>query len=119
MLNFLNRKPYKVELLSLDILEKIEHDFKEEKRTAIELLIQALNKWEYLRSERIIRCIVFLAKKDLNQLQDSVDDAYQDPRDAMYWAEYINRRALGDSKRVRNFNNRFDENDLTITDQNH
>lgn len=117
MFNFLKRKRDKIEQMPRDILAKIEDDFKDDKYQVIEIINGALNAAEYLRNDRIIRCILFLADKDIQKLKKSIEDGRSDPRDVMYWAEYVNRKSLDNSKRVRDFNKRFDQNDLTIKDE--
>ena len=114
MFNFLKRKRDKIEQMPKDILAKIEDDFEDDKYQAIEIINGALNATEYLRNDRIIRCIIFLADKDIQKLKKSIEVGRTDPRDVMYWAEYVNRKSLDNNKRVRDFNKRFDQNDLTI-----
>lgn len=113
MFKFLKRKKYQPGHLSEDILVQIELDFKEYRANAIELLNAALKEDDCLRGERIVRCIIFLANGDLGQLTLSIEDAKGDPRDVMYWAEYLNRDSLGSATRVRDFNKPFNENNLS------
>ena len=98
--------------MSEDILGQIELDFEQEKGRAVAALNAALKENDYLRDERIVRCIIFLAKGDLQQLTQRIVDAKNDPRDVMYWAEYMNRNSLEEATRVRDFNKPFNENDL-------
>lgn len=114
MFNIFRKKSFKIENLAKDILNKVETDFLNEKDNAIEILNSALDETDYLRSERTIRCIIYLADKDINKLRKSIQDAKNDPRDVMYWAEYIKRNSLEQAQRVRDFNKQFDKNDLTI-----
>ena len=114
MFNFLKRKRDKIEQMPREILGKIEDDFEDDKYQAIEIINGALNATEYLRNDRIIRCVIFLADKDIQKLKKSIELA---PRDVMYWAEYVNRKSMDNCKRVRDFNKRFDQNDLTIKDE--
>lgn len=117
MFNFFKKGRDKIEQMPKDILRKIEHDFDVDKYQAIEIINRALSATEYLRNDRIIRCILFLADKDIQKLKKYIEDAITDPRDVMYWAEYVNRNSSSKIKRVRNFNKRLDQNDLTITDE--
>jgi hypothetical protein len=88
------------------------------KKQATHILNSALNETVYLRYERVVRCIIFLAEGSLKQLRKYTEAARQDTRDVMFWAEYIHRgEAFGKSERVRDFNNRFDQNDLTIREE--
>ena len=114
--SFFKKKPCTIEHMSGDILKKIESDFTNDKNKAIEIINTALEEFENLRSARIIRCIIFMADKDIQQLYRYIDNASTYPRDICIWAEYINKSSFDDRKRVRNFNKKFDRNDLTLRD---
>lgn len=116
MFNFLKKRPSTIEHLPADILEKIELDFPNDINKAHEIIKGALKEFENLRSARIIRCIIFMAEKDIQQLYRYIDNASTYPRDIFQWAEYINKSSLESRKRVRNFNKPFDQNDLTLRD---
>ncbi|WP_418501749.1 hypothetical protein [Flagellimonas sp.] len=92
-----------------DIQQRIVLDFKDSAVKANELLSIAISKKEYLKTERVIRCIIFLANGDLNKLQKYIDDAIFDTRDVMLWAEYEEQEGESNFKRIRNFNNTFDK----------
>ena len=93
-----------------DILKQIELDFNEVADKAIEMLSDAISKTDYLKTDRVIRCIIFLAKGDLEKLRKFIDNAIFDTRDVMLWAEYENLDSEEfNYKRVRNFNNTFDK----------
>lgn len=110
------RKRFRVENLSKDISERIESVFGDNQGTVVDILNDRLEEVEYLRNERILRCIIFLAGNSVISLIKHLEVAENDPRDVMYWAEYIERTSLGDAKRVRDFNKPFHKNDLTIVD---
>ena len=55
-----------------------------------------------LSSDRIVRCIVFVANGDLNRLEKAIDLAKEDYRDLIVWAEYDEK-----NERVRDFSNPF------------
>lgn len=99
-----------------DIKEKIYSDFGDKSETVIRTLREAIAKHDYLNSGRILRCIIYLADKNFEALKKYIDHAIGDPRDVMYWAEYINREQgfEGNPKRVRDFNKTFQnsENDV-------
>ncbi len=91
-----------------DIKSKIESDFGDLSSEVFKIINDAITTTEYLNHERIIRCIIFLADKDIEKLKHYISIAIQDPRDVMFWAEYINRDAEQTPKRVRDFNKSFD-----------
>ena len=97
-----------------DINEKIKIDFGGNASVAFEILEEALEKTEYLNHPRIIRCIIFLAEKNIETLKLNIQAAIIDPRDVMYWAEYINRELEKSPKRVRDFNNTFDQSEIYV-----
>jgi hypothetical protein len=92
-----------------DIQERITADFKESAIIANEILIAALSKTEYLRTDRIIRCIIYLSDGDLSKLRKYIDTAIYDPRDVMLWAEYDKMGIDENPIQIRNFNRTFDD----------
>lgn len=92
--------------MSPDIVLKIENDFGSQVGKAIEMIEQAVHDKYYLNSERIIRCIVFIAEGNMNKLKETIDFAIHDPRDVMVWAEYsYDQNTL---KRIRDFTKTFE-----------
>ena len=93
-----------------DILQKIKLDFNDSTDKVVDILTDAISKTDYLKTDRIIRCIIYLSKGDLDELRHQINIAIGDPRDVMLYAEYEN---LNDKdfkyKRVRDFNNTFDK----------
>ena len=53
---------------------------------------------------RVVRCVLYLADGDLQKLEHFTDQALQDPRDVMYWAEYDR----DSNDQVRDFNEPFE-----------
>ncbi len=80
--------------------------------SAKKILEEYVIKYEYLDSDRIIRCIVFLADNGLESFKSYLESAKGDPRDVMWWAEYKNHDSLEDSQRIRDFNKTFLENGI-------
>ncbi len=97
-----------------DINLRILNDFEENANKATTMLIDAINKADYLETDRVIRCIIFLAKGNLTDLNKYIETAAFDTRDVMLWAEYEKLSSDLNYKRKRNFNKTFDEcsNDL-------
>ena len=93
-----------------DIIQRITLDFDDLADSAIGILQKAIAKTEYLKTDRIIRCIIFLSKGNLGKLENNIHIAISDPRDVMLYAEYEN---LDDKdfkyKRVRDFNKTFEK----------
>ncbi len=90
-----------------DIIDKIKSDFSGKEEFVFDLLKNAISKYDYLKTPRIIRCIIFLANKSVSELKINIERASFDPRDVMLYAEYIEEK-----KRVRDFNNSFLKNNL-------
>ena len=90
-----------------DIIQKIRSDFKDSSEKAIEILEESILRTEYLKTDRVIRCILYLSNGDLVKLKEYIEVAIYDTRDVMFWAEYINRDNNQKPKRVRNFNKPF------------
>ena len=100
-----------------DILQKIRLDFNDSADKVIGILIDAITKTDYLKTDRIIRCIIFLAGGNIEKLKKYIDNATFDPRDVMLWAEYEN---LDDKdfkyKRIRDFNKTFEKCTENVTE---
>src|ERR1700749_829870 len=94
-----------------DIEERIESDFGNKALKVFEILNTAVSKTNYLNHNRIIRCILFLAEKDIDKLKSNIHFAENDPRDVMLWAEYLNRGQQEKPKRIRDFNKTFEESE--------
>ncbi len=92
-----------------DINARIQTDFGENARKATTMLIDAINKVGYLKTDRVIRCIVYLANGDLTDLSKYIETATFDTRDVMLWAEYEGLKENEKPKRVRDFNKIFPE----------
>ena len=92
-----------------DIIERISADFGNDANKATTTLIEAINKVDYLKTDRVIRCIIFLAKGNLIDLNKYIETATFDTRDVMLWAEYEKLSGDLNYKRLRDFNKTFDE----------
>lgn len=79
---------------------------------ANQILTEYLTENDYLDSDRIIRCVVFLADNGIESFKSFLESAKGDPRDVMWWAEYENRESLDNNKRVRDFSKPFKENSI-------
>lgn len=91
-----------------DIRRKIITDFGEASHHAFDILEKAIRKSGFLKTDRIIRCIIFLAKGNIEDLKKCTDAATIDTRDVMLWAEYEKLNDLN-YKRRRDFNKAFEE----------
>jgi hypothetical protein len=92
-----------------DILKKIETDFQGNSKNALKIIENSIETNKFLNSERIIRCIIFLSKGDLNELNRFIEVAILDTRDVIYWAEYGKSENIEKYKRLRNFNKTFED----------
>jgi hypothetical protein len=96
-----------------DIIERIHLDFGSRSPEAIKILNEGILKADYLNSNRIIRCILFLANGDFEKLKKHVGNAIYDPRDVMLRAEYINIEH-SNPKRIRDFNKTFEKSEDNV-----
>lgn len=92
-----------------DIIARINTDFGENSNKAMTMLIDAINKVDYLKTDRVIRCIIFLARGNLTDLNKYIKTATFDTRDVMLLAEYEKLSGDLNYKRLRDFNKTFDE----------
>ena len=92
-----------------DIVERINTDFGENAINATAILSDAITNVDYLKTDRVIRCIIFLAKGNLTDLNRYIETATYDTRDVMLWAEYVGLKENEKPKRVRDFNKTFHE----------
>lgn len=96
-------------IITKDIIDRIQSDFGDNANEATNILEEAITKYEYLNHDRIIRCIIYLSERELEKLKKFINQAKEDPRDIMFWAEYINRGDKETPKRVRDFNKSFED----------
>ena len=91
-------------ILARDIWGKVNKDFStpEEAALALSVLADFVDQNKKLSSDRIVRCIVFVANGDLNRLEKAIDLAREDYRDLIVWAEYDEK-----NERVRDLTNPF------------
>jgi hypothetical protein len=97
-----------------DIYIKIHTDFGVNANMAATMLMDAINKADYLKTDRVIRCIIFLAKGNLTDLGKYIETATFDIRDVMLWAEYEKLSGDLNYKRLRDFTNTFDECTINV-----
>jgi len=97
-----------------DIQETILADFKDSADEANDILIDAISKTDYLKTDRVIRCIIFLSKGDLDNLKKHIDIAVNDTRDVMLWAEYNGFEFGKKTKRIRDFNKTFYDCEIDV-----
>lgn len=97
-----------------DILNRIKKDFGQNSNEAIRILQKQLNKYEYLNQDRIIRCIVYLAKGSIPGLNHTINQAMQDPRDVILWAEYEGLTGKEELVWVRDFTKTFDHSEKNL-----
>jgi hypothetical protein len=98
-----------------DIKNKIQSDFGYNTDEVTQLIEKEILSDECLNrstifngnSDRIIRCVIYLANKNMDDLKKYVKAAKGDPRDVMFWAEYINHNEKH-PMHVRDFNKPFD-----------
>jgi hypothetical protein len=90
-----------------DIQNRINVDFGIHAGEVCNILSEAIAKTNYLNEKRTLRCILFLAEKDVSKLKDNILMATADPRDVMLCAEYENSGSSFNPKRLRDFNKPF------------
>lgn len=94
-------------ILKKDISNRIHSDFKKSSNEATEILQKGVSKTDYLKSDRVIRCILFSADGNLTKLKQNIEYAIIDWRDVVFWAEYSNLEGNKTPKRIRDFNRTF------------
>ena len=97
--------------LPSDIIQEMQIRFESEYPEAQKLLGKYVTENEYLDSDRIIRCIIFLSNNGLESFKSYLESAKTDPRDLMWWAEYERpTNATDKTQRIYDFNKPFSEN---------
>ena len=97
------------ENMKIDIINRIKSDFEKDSNKALEILKNRLKELEYLDNDRIIRCIIYLSKGSIKELNNFINVAQQDLRDVMMFAEYKEGSNFENFKRLRDFNKTFEE----------
>jgi hypothetical protein len=92
-----------------DITARIKIDFGIKSDEVFERLTKAIEKTEYISTDRVIRSIIFLSEGNLQELNRYIEVATYDTRDVMFWAEYENLNDNSNPKRIRDFNKTFEE----------
>lgn len=95
--------------LPKDITDEMKIRFDSDLISANKILEEHLNEYDYLNSDRIIRCIVFLTQNGIENFEKNLILAKSDPRDIILWAEYGQENKYV-PKRIRDFNKSFPEN---------
>lgn len=107
----INHLAKKLKQLPNDIIHEMKIRFNSDFDSALNILNKYLNEKEYLNSDRIIRCVVFLTKNGLKNFEKNLILAKIDPRDVILWAEYEIKNKM-EPKRVRDFNKTFTESTI-------
>jgi len=101
--------------MKIDIINKIETDFGQDSNKAKEIITNRIGYFEHLlKNDRIIRCIIYLSKGSIKELNHFVDIALQDPRDVMMYAEYKEGSTFENFKRLRDFNKTFEDCEINV-----
>ena len=88
---------------STDISTRLRKDFAANSEQASNLIIEARATENFPKSERIIRCLIFVANGSISELNSAIDLAKTDWRDLIMAAEY----ELGTRVQIRDFNSPF------------
>lgn len=103
-----------------DVFEKVKSDFKkEEKNEAFQLISKYYNIYEVWEDDinfRFARCLIFIAKGNLQYLKDYVKMTNLDYRDLVLEAEYSEAETEAAFKWLRNFNRPFGQEKITQKD---
>lgn len=95
-------------ILPLDIIEKIQQEYKDQYDFVEDLLTnQSFFHTEEEFILRLIRSILFLSEGSIEQLQKYLNIAKIDFRDVFYWAEYDQN-----NKQIRDFKKPFKGNTI-------
>ncbi len=86
-------------MLLTDISRAIERQYAGEQLSARRIVAEI----ERL-GPRVVRCVIYLARGDLQRLRYYTQQALLDPRDVMHWAEHDS----GSDERRRDFSNVFE-----------
>ena len=89
-----------------DIIKKLEIDFAENAGLASIQLKSLVDKHDI--SERIVRCIIYLSKGSMDQLDYFISRTMIDWRDIIMMAEYDSKTDV----QLRDFHKSFEENNL-------
>lgn len=95
-----------------DIENRIQLDFGENSHEAFGILQAAIQKNDFLKTQRVIRCLLFLSEKSIVKLKATIEAAILDTRDIIFWAEYTIEGANGGVKQIRDFNKTFEDSEI-------
>lgn len=91
-----------------DIDNRIKADFGAQAEEAFQLLQALTSAGRHLNDPRLMRCIIYLADKNIVKLKVLIESAATDARDIFMWAEYIQSGPGDQTKRVRDFSKSFE-----------
>lgn len=94
-----------------DVVEQIKKDFNEDSIKVLSIISKALEEFDFLKVNRTIRCVIFLAHGDIDKLEFYIKIASNDPRDVMFQAEYINFDKENPDRK-RDFNKPFGKENI-------
>ncbi len=92
-----------------DITDRIHEDFGERATEVTQILNDVTTENAHLKSDRIIRCLIFLAKGDIEDLANYIESATIDTRDIIFWAEYSGITESKTPTQIRDFTKTFDK----------
>lgn len=97
---------------TLDIKNRILSGFGRQADEATKIIQEAISRYNYLSLDRIIRCIIYLSDGKLENFRTRINQAIEDPRDVMYWAEYVDFNKI--PKHIRDFNKSFEHSETDV-----
>ncbi|MEZ4807474.1 MAG: hypothetical protein R2815_08355 [Flavobacteriales bacterium] len=106
------KKPFRIASLPPDIGAEIRKDYPNEHEAVIRTMESFIREHDYLDHERIVRCIIFLAKQESSSIASVLQSVSGDWRDAIFWAEYEGTREGEEPRHVRDFNKPFGKNEI-------
>ncbi len=99
------RRSDNMEKMEPDIHERVMRDFATDLHAQVESELRKMkSNLEPGRHSRIVRCVLYLAKGDVEVLRHHIKNALDDFRDVIWWAEYD-----AADNRLHDFNQPFEE----------
>lgn len=105
------KQPFSIASLPPDIGAQIRKDYPHDHEGVVREMESFIREHDYLSHERIIRCIIYIAKREKMAVASVLRSVSGDWRDAIMWAEYDDRKSLSPPQ-VRDFNKTFAENGI-------
>ncbi|ABG57868.1 protein chain elongation factor EF-Tu [Cytophaga hutchinsonii ATCC 33406] len=100
-----DQKSINLNLYAEDIKHKLRADFGEKYPEAFRSMQRFIISDNAFQNPRIIRAVIYLANKNILQLEKTIQQARTDWRDILLWAEY--QEENGQTIQVRDFTNEF------------